>query len=127
MFKRVDCRNCGTVVYLIHEGVVYFSGMDKDRSTTVNEAESVILAIANEEKIDWFNFEYVDVQTTHGYDESEGWYCISYLEISIQPNSNPRVDEWVCIDAALGHPEPVEPDYFEVPEDVLSQFKELIN
>lgn len=73
-------------VYLIYGPSVYFSGLGKDNTSTINAAEEIVRIICTLEDIDWKVYTFFDVQTFRGYPgKRPGKYSIDKLMIRDNP------------------------------------------
>lgn len=74
------------VVYVIVGSCCYFSGIErKKRTSTINAAESIIEAIAKQERIPMKEFRFFDLQTHRGYDKRPGEY--EFDELILEENA----------------------------------------
>ena len=71
------------VVYIIVDGCCYFSGIETGTST-INAAENVIQAIAEQEGVSVDSLRYFDIQTRlGGYEREEGCFEINELDFAM--------------------------------------------
>lgn len=102
----------GKVIYLLDAYTIYFCGITPHSTSTINAAERVIQAIANDLGINYLDYEFIDIQTWHQYgSKKRGEFDADQLKF-VSMNSRPYVHDWVP---------------FSLPEAILNVFKQFIS
>ncbi|MFH1427352.1 MAG: WG repeat-containing protein [Patescibacteria group bacterium] len=82
------------IAYVIVGNRCYFSGLERGTST-INAAEDVIVSIAKQEGVNFFDLRYFDIQTHKGYRKFPGEYKVNELkyEICREATEQERIEE----------------------------------
>lgn len=111
------------VAYIVDGDRVYFTGLDKHGTSTINAAETIVKAIASEEERSWVGLEFFDLQTHTGYtSRNPGQYEIDRLRVKARCDEL-VIDGWERVlsdTGSLGNPA-------EIPEYILDAFREHID
>lgn len=85
------------VVYVISGFCCYFSGIDHNGVGTINAAEEVVTAIAQQEDVPMGVLRFFDLQTHRGYPQSKesGDYVFEELKIERADGGGFRCTGWV--------------------------------
>lgn len=73
----------GRIAYAVIEKEVFFSGLIRGVTTTINAAEAVVKAICEAEKIRWQDYTFIDIQTHCGYHKAPGEFEVDVLGLGI--------------------------------------------
>ena len=71
----------GWVAYKIIRKEVFFAGLIREATSTINAAEDIIRAICKAEEISWQDFTFVDIQTHRGYQKAPGEFKANVLKL----------------------------------------------
>lgn len=126
------------VAYALVENRVIFSGIETERRTsTMNAAESIIEAIAEQEKIDIVSYRWFDLQTHRGYHSIQpGNFHLKEIDLTINPKGERppqglqdefEGEKFIIIDSAGERDFSVAQwDEISCPENICDLFQECI-
>ena len=106
------------VAYVVDGYNIYFSGLERRKTSTINAAEEVILVLCRAEGLKWQNCQFYDIQTHLGYRKSPGEYIVDSLKVIRPSGGSPEslfVEAW----------RPMPPE--QIPSEVLKLFEPLIH